>query len=80
MNRPDGTHLSVIMFSLESYCPVHCPTYASPFSGFLLCRRDHGGPVVAYCGAISPPISDSKTLHRMLEAYSPQSSIGWKSS
>lgn len=60
--------------------PVHCPTYASPFSGFLLCRRNHGGPVVAYCGAISPPISDSRTLHRVLEAYSPQSSIGWKSS
>lgn len=60
--------------------PVHCPTYASPFSGFLLCRRDHGGPVIAYCGAISPPISDSRTLHRVLEAYSPQSSIGWKSS
>lgn len=60
--------------------PVHCPTYASPFSGFLLCRPDHGGPVIAYCGAISPPISDSRTLHRVLEAYSPQSSIGWKSS
>lgn len=60
--------------------PVHCPTYASPFSGFLLCRRDHGGHVVAYCGAITPPIRDSRTLHRVLEAYSPQSSIGWKSS
>lgn len=60
--------------------PVHCPTYASPFSGFLLCRRVHGGPLIACHGSISPPISDSRTLHRVLEAYSPQSSIGWKSS